>query len=264
MRCGPIPIPAGYRETIVTPKSSRHVDAYWSFIAKKAGQSVVLPDGHCDIILEHNAVGAEPPTPIITGPATQPYTVQYAKGDCWLGIRLRPGYGVSVWRQKLISASDTVLRGKEALTLLPALNDLQERNLNLENLSKITEASTAVQIDHRLALALEALHVSGGRMRINTIATMAGCTARQINRMFRANVGLSTKIYAQLVQFHRALRLVHSEQLPPASAAFECGYSDQAHLTRAFRRFGGFSPSNIPQDLSQPELFSPNVRFIQD
>jgi hypothetical protein len=34
-------IPIGYQETIVTPKASRSVEAYWSFTADKPGQSLV-------------------------------------------------------------------------------------------------------------------------------------------------------------------------------------------------------------------------------
>jgi transcriptional regulator GlxA family with amidase domain len=110
--------------------------------------------------------------------------------------------------------------------------------------------------NNRLSGALDALHVSGGRRRIDELSKYAGCTTRQLNRMFRSNVGLSAKTYAQLVQFHRTLKLIQCERLSITVAAFEGGYADQAHLTRAFQRFGGFTPSNVPHDLSLPMLFT--------
>lgn len=252
----PIPIPNGYQETIVTPKASRSVEAYWSFTANKVGRSLVLPDGRCDIIVRDNIHRTDVPLPIITGPATEPYTVEYEVGDRWLGIRLRPDKGVALWRSEIAYAADTVLRGKDAVALMPGLAKLKSCEMTMANLAKVAEAPMKLSADQRLTRALDALHASGGRIRIEKLARFAGCTSRHLNRMFRSTIGLSTKTYAQLVQFHRTLKLIQHEHLPITDAAFEGGYADHAHLTRAFRRYGGFTPSDVPDDLPLPMLFS--------
>lgn len=217
---------------------------------------MVLPDGRCDIILRYNIHRANSPTPIITGPATEPYTVEYDAGDCWIGIRMRPANGFLLWRQKIAQSADKVLRGQDALAMFPRLGELKGSHLTLDNLLTILEDYISPMANNRLSGALDALHVSGGRRRINELSKYACCTTRQLNRMFRSNVGLSAKTYSQLVQFHRTLKLIQCERLPITVAAFEGGYADQAHLTRAFQRFGGFTPSNVPYDLSLPMLFT--------
>ena len=218
---------------------------------------MILPDGRCDIILRYNTHGSGSPIPIITGPATQPYTVEYDVGDSWLGIRLRPGKGVMLWQQRIASAANTVLRGQDALELLPRLAGIKGHHSTLNILAAALEAKTTGHItDHRLSLALDILHASGGRIRIERLATYVGCTSRHLNRMFRSNMGLSAKTYAQLLQFHRTLKLIQHEHLSIADAAFEGGYADHAHLSRAFQCFGGFTPSRVPHDLSLPALFS--------
>lgn len=215
---------------------------------------MILPDGRCDIIFRYNIQSTDTPTPVVTGPATQPYVVKYDVGDSWLGMRLCPSSGVALWQSKIINAANNVLRGPEARILLPELSALNHRSLTQTKLEQVLATIPLPKVDPRLTRALDALHLSGGRMRIEKLAKFARCSTRQLNRMFRCNVGLTAKTYAQLVQFHRALKLVRSENFLITDAAFEAGYSDHAHLTRAFKRYGGFAPSNIPQELSLPTL----------
>lgn len=194
--------------------------------------------------------------PIVTGPATQPYTVNYTAGDTWLGIRFRPQNAAVLWQRRIESAADTVLRGEDALTLVPELGDVRDGVVTMDNLLQSLERQAPCPAESRLSHALDVLHVSGGRIRIDKLAQLVGCTTRQLNREFNKNIGLSTKTYTQLVKFHRTLKLVHAERLSISDAAFEGGYSDHAHLTRTFQRFGGFSPSKIPQNLALPTLLS--------
>ncbi len=55
------------------------------------------------------------------------------------------------------------------------------------------------------------------------------------------------KTAAALVRFNRALGLLESG-LKPADVAHACGYADQPHLTREFRRFAGTTPVAFLQD----------------
>jgi AraC-like DNA-binding protein len=226
----------------------------WSFAARTSGSTVVLPDGRCDIIVRNHACTPDEVTPIITGPATQPYRVNYDTGDQWFGIRLRPEYGAALWQGDLGNAPDSVLRGPEALDRLPSLSALHGAALTLDALAHITPAHTWPDFDPRLTRAIEILHASGGRLRIDALAKFVACTTRHLNRLFRRNVGLSAKTYAQLIQFHRTLKLITNGNVTIIAAAFEGGYSDHAHMARTFRRFGGFTPSGIPTDLSLPDI----------
>ena len=180
--------------------------------------------------------------------------MEYDVGDSWLGMRLRPSSSAALWQSNIVNAANNVLRGPQALTLLPELAALNHSSLTQTNLEQALEMIRPRNVDPRLTRTLDAIHLSGGRMRIDKLAQFSGCSARHLNRVFQCNVGLTTKTYAQLVQFHRALKLIRHEHLPITDAAFEGGYADHAHLTRAFRRYGGFIPSEIPENLSLPIL----------
>ncbi|WP_370223980.1 helix-turn-helix transcriptional regulator [Hyphomonas atlantica] len=233
---------------------ARRIEAIWSFSACTPGSAVILPDGRCDIIVRNHVSTPDEVTPIITGPATLPYRVDYKNGDQWFGIRLRPEHGAALWQDCLGNAPDSVLRGSKALDRFPTLAVLRGSGPTLDDLARIVHAQTWPEVDPRLTRAIDILHASGGRLRIEALARFVGCTARHLNRLFRRNVGLSAKTYAQLIQFHRTLKLITNGNVPIIAAAFEGGFSDQAHMARTFRRFGGFTPSRIPTDLSLPDI----------
>lgn len=222
------------------------MEAEWSFTATEAGRHLVLPDGRCDVI--YRSVGGGAMTPVVTGPATQPYWVAFQPGDTWVGLRFRPEYGGLLWGRRLGQAQNSVLRGEAAFNLIPSLKP----NTDLTTLLDTLAAPSPPQ---GLTRALDVIHASGGRIQIDRLASFAGWSARHLTRLFRDHIGLTAKVYAQLVQFHRALRLIRSGGLSPTATAYEGGYADQSHLTRAFRRFGGFSPAAMPPELSLPTLF---------
>ncbi len=254
-----MPIPLGYTENLITPRSDRNVEAYWTHVAKGSGDSLILPDGRCDIILRFNEHHSKPPTPIVTGPSTIPYKVSFSTGDTWLGMRLRPTRGALLWKKRILMSENSVLREQDAIELVPDLSRLNPVRPSYSDFKRVLEPIFSVKVDSTNQLMLDAavdlIHLGGGRMNIDDLATHVGCSARHLNRLFRQSNGLSAKAYSQLVRFHRGLRLIVHERHAISHASIEAGYTDQAHLTRSFRRFGGFTPSNLPSDLSIPTLF---------
>lgn len=152
---------------------------------------------------------------------------------------------------------DKSLRGAEAQAVLPSLN-LPSSPHTPRQLARLLQQA----LRHRrgetkpqhLTEALDLLHLTGGRMPVADLAGHLSLSPRQLQRRFVDAVGLSPKIYAQLIQFHRALRLIRDARLPLSAAGFEAGYNDQSHMTRAFKRFGGFTPADLPPYLTLPQL----------
>lgn len=72
-------------------------------------------------------------------------------------------------------------------------------------------------------------------------------------------VGLSLRTLAGVLRFQQAVALQNARALPSlADLADAAGYADQAHMTRQFRRFGGFTPA-WPQPV--PVLGSTALHF---
>ena len=244
-------IPAGYREPVLTPRAARNVEALWTFAATQQGCTVVLPDGRCDIILRFQASGPALPIPIITGPATRPYTVHFTRGESWIGLRLRPGLGAALWKDALNGRLNDVRRGADALAVIPDLNvalrnsgSSQEIEQALLSLPCIQNARPCAAM---LQTALDTIHVSGGRMSISDLARICGCTTRHLGRLFHVGLGLSPKTYAQLV---RKWPLKQATPITPTCAA-SCAFLAASRPPQCLRI--SLSPVSLG-----------DVRFLQD
>lgn len=246
---------AGYLEL---PHYAGHAvgfEAVWMSTSDRTGAYRVLPDGRCDIILRFDA-RRKPimaATVVITGPTTRFYDVPLKPGMGFVGIRLRPGFFEKILGFQPGTLADGSLIGDDAFAALPALkalcepaqdhDELAERLVtfvrNRANASRFEPAQIGTSV-------ISAFHAAGGRLRVGDVAAMHGISERTVHRIVLKAIGLKPKAFAAILQFHRALRLLRDHRLSRAAAALEAGYADQAHMNRAFRRMGGFSPARLP------------------
>lgn len=75
------------------------------------------------------------------------------------------------------------------------------------------------------------------------------------NAIFANAIGVSVKLYAQIIRFHSASRAMFKGAQNLADLAASLGYSDQSHMNRDFRRFTELSPAAFS---------SSRAAFLQD
>lgn len=86
-----------------------------------------------------------------------------------------------------------------------------------------------------------------GRLPVAALAEELGCTRQYLAAAFRAHVGVPPKTLARVLRCQRAIRLLEQGAARDlATLAAECGYADQAHLSRDFRQLTGLPPSRWP------------------
>jgi transcriptional regulator GlxA family with amidase domain len=73
---------------------------------------------------------------------------------------------------------------------------------------------------------------------------------RQLLRRFLASVGYGPKTLQRVLRFRRFLRRldVPGAHVDLAGLAADCGFADQAHLTRECSRLAGLSPATIARE----------------
>lgn len=98
--------------------------------------------------------------------------------------------------------------------------------------------------DRESAHAYGAILRTHGAIRIGEIAGALGWSRKRLSAHFRDTVGMTPKTFARVVRFNRAAAVASASEDPDwAGLAVECGYSDQAHLTRDFVEFAGTAPA---------------------
>lgn len=81
-----------------------------------------------------------------------------------------------------------------------------------------------------------------GRLPIADLVSEIGCSHRHLLATVRQNTGVSPKELARLLRVRAAIARLAAGH-PFATVAYDCGFSDQAHLNRDLRRITGSTPS---------------------
>lgn len=80
---------------------------------------------------------------------------------------------------------------------------------------------------------------------------------KQFIHLFKKQVGITPKMFQRIVRFNQILPLIHEkETIDWAEISEDCGYYDQSHFIRDFKRFSGFNPTEFL------ELSSGRTNFI--
>jgi len=107
-----------------------------------------------------------------------------------------------------------------------------------------TAATDDGEIPSDLVGALRALLKSFSRdrpLQLSTVAELTGCSARSLQRELH-RAGVSYTALTQEARFLAAVELLVDTNQTVTDVAYELGYSDPAHFSRAFQRSAGASP----------------------
>lgn len=234
-----------------TPRGplSRYVRHYWLSLNNDAPVYTALPDGCVDLVVN---VAPDGHGAWIYGSTTRPTDIACSQGAHYLGIRFQPGQSrhfIDVDARELTDARAEL----RALMSFPA-EMIATRIASGALFSELDEILTATLarsqpetglIDH-LIQHIEARH---GLVSIEAVARHFGKSRRQLERRFAQTVGLPLKFFCTLARLRHAARLISQpSQRPLTTIAGDAGYSDQAHMTRDFRRLAGVTPAQLRDD----------------
>ena len=85
------------------------------------------------------------------------------------------------------------------------------------------------------------------RLRMRDLAREAGVHPVHLARVFRRIEKRTPGDYQHRLQVRAACELLRDPEWPLAAIAVECGFADQSHFTRVFRRIVGTTPARFRQ-----------------
>jgi AraC-like DNA-binding protein len=247
------------------------VRCYWSLTASGQAPPVTpepaLPDGSPELIIN----AADPfcvfgpdgersvqPRAILVGQITRPFTVGPTGRVDLFAVRFQPD-GASLVCDDLASLTDRWIDVEalpvDGLTGLRAIfeeeHDAMARTRHVDRLLT-TLATTRRAPDRAVRAAVRAIEASHGVIALEQLAATIGCSARQLQRRFAEQVGISPKLLARIRRFQRVFAAWRDDPRSLSRVAAECGYFDQPHLIRDFRDFAGQAPAAFLAN--QPEF----------
>jgi transcriptional regulator GlxA family with amidase domain len=84
---------------------------------------------------------------------------------------------------------------------------------------------------------------------------MGHMTERTLHRKMKQNIGLSPKTYLSVLRFKKVVDRIQSGPLNWQDILFDCGYFDQAHFSKDFKKYAGLSPEKYVQVNSLSKIF---------
>lgn len=104
-------------------------------------------------------------------------------------------------------------------------------------------ADTPVLGDPQLDRALEHIRTHySDRISVEDLASTAGMSRRSFERRFHEALGCSLMTYLRRVRVNAACRALIRSTRSLSEISATCGYSDQSHMTREFRKLVGQTP----------------------
>jgi AraC-like DNA-binding protein len=258
-----------YQEFPVPASLSSHVACVWRLTdpAPPAGVQTIYPDGRCELIavlgsrarIWDAVIGwHEQATTLYAAQRVTAVQFEACGPIDDIGIRLQPAASALVARE-IEPLRDRVvdLAGIDASVSL-SLADAARHFVGGDAgpMWRLLEAlAAAFPIDPKIADAVARLDVSGGGVRIDTLARSAGWSVRTLQTRFLAAVGLSPKEFARVLRLQATLRALSTDS-PLADLACDTGFSDQAHATREIKRVTGLTPARLRAELRRDRASS--------
>jgi AraC-like DNA-binding protein len=186
----------------------------------------------------------------VGGLHASPATVSYGTSLSCINIELSPLGSHAVLGVRagelasLVVGLDDVMgrRGRDLTEQLSCAHNWSERFDILDEVFAHRLADQS-ELPGQLAGAWRQLVASGGAARIDAVAAEIAWSRRHLAERFRLEFGLTPKVAARVIRFDRARRMLeHPNTVSLAMVAAQCGYHDQAHLSREWLNLAGCPP----------------------
>ncbi len=142
--------------------------------------------------------------------------------------------GYSLGDKILDMLADDVLNAEDSIEAI----NLIERHLLLRL------AESGIYNFKRVGVSLKQLFLYKA-ISVENMAQLACLSRKQFDRVFFKAVGMKPKEYSSVARFQKSLWLMQNGNNDFADIAYSCGYADQSHFIREFRRFSGTTPAEL-------------------
>jgi len=220
-----------------------------------------LTDDHCELF-RRNSWGNSPACTLL-GLYTKPYAVKFSAHVKVFGIRFNPEgiynvFGIPTSEFPETFEDMAFVGGPDFATYCARLRECKSMQgrfhltdaFLLKNLSKHNRL-------HDYVGAAAAMIRTNSRMRMDTLHERIAISPRQLQREFKARIGISPKVYMRIARMNAIQRYLNTNTIVDLTGlAYAYGFSDQSHLIKEFHALTGSRPGRF---LKERERFIVNA-----
>jgi len=234
----------GYREQAMTPFVMREVPRGFAVLIIGFGAPFGVG------LAEHGLRGAASYRSFLAGPHDRAALVSSSGWSYCIQVNLTLPGAVRLLGMPLRELANRIVTLED---VVPGVTELTERLYLARGWPRrfvildewlLCRLAQAAGPSVELEWAWHRLDDMAGVWSVAGLAEEIGCSRKHLSLRFHDTFGLPPSTMAQLLRFARILgRLERDPARSLAALALDCGYSDQPHLNRAFRRFAGVTPT---------------------
>ena len=162
--------------------------------------------------------------------------------EYYIFIRFLPGIGYSLLDQpankltnKAIPLKGHMAGGEQILSILERETHLVER---IRLISKVIRVNLHSESNkYLIKYCTERILQTQGNIKVEELAEESGFTARHIGKMFERCVGISPKLYSQIIRLQLSMtRILEDRNMLLVDIAIDSGFFDHAHMNRMYKK----------------------------
>lgn len=225
------------------------VESCWMLVNHSGEERsiVVLPDGRVDIIFSWS--DEEPFHVALLGLELAPSQTKLLPGAVLFAVSLRLLAVEYLLKSSVAHLLNHAVRLPDAFWGMTA-EDPAHFDAFCDRLMARIRQEIKAEPDNRRKELFDLLYASNGAVTVQELSGKVFWSARQINRYFNQQFGLSLKTYCSILRFRAAFSQIRQGKLFPSLS-----FADQAHFIREVKKYAGVTPGALHRNK--------NDRFIQ-
>lgn len=244
-----------YKEINPSKMLEEVINCYWIIDGTKIKEShlqKVFPDGCFDIVIDIDA-NQKANKVILTGIWNKTIKVPLLKDVQSVGVRFYPSAIEQFFNCSVSNLINTVQPFQ--MTMFK-----EDTTIDFNNIYSIYDPNEIIDfLDcffvllylkycniSKVQKTLQQISKVDSNIKIDALANNRSISRRQLSRIYQNRFGISTKTYLSINKFISAKNRLDSyskTDMNFTDIALDCGYYDQAHFNRAFKKYSGITPS---------------------
>lgn len=222
------------RYALPTRPLNKRVHSFLQVNAIKPTAYLVIPDGTQSVYMSSRSI-------MIGGAQSRAREILIPSAGEYFGIRFYPGALRHFLDIDLSEITDEYMHGHcfidhDFSALHNQIYQLTEFYERVRVCEQWLMRYLVPRPNPKLRNALFLIEHLRGDIRVSQLASELRCSDRQLNRLFRQHVGLSTKAFANTVRLQHVTKQLYTSPSNTRDLAFDHGYFDQSHLINNFRK----------------------------